>query len=235
MTEPATAEPPSPIPVRARLRSAGTGAGRPGGHARETEFEAPRPLRTTALVLAPLVLPAALWAFGVLSRPVALGLGASVVVLALVQGCRGGYDLRRSRRLGDALLHAHPDRPLSALAAWRSAELTSPRNRRELARRVRRLRRETETCLSLGSPRVDGAVLETSLVLLRRLERRLELSPGPVSPRGMLEVEALAAGELGPLSCPERAGSLPTALVRALAALELPALMLGPIVEGLMS
>jgi hypothetical protein len=188
----------------------------PGG-----SFQPPHPFRAAALLLAPLPLPVALWLSGALPASAALGFAVSLVAFGLVQVGVSGYDLRRSRRLGDALLRAHPGRPpIAGLAAWRSAELTSARNRRALTRRVRQLRRETETCVSLGSPRVEGAVLDLSLALLRRLESRLELAPEPVTPLGMLYVQELAAGELGPLSAPERAGGLPAALQRALAALE---------------
>jgi hypothetical protein len=167
------------------------------------------------------VFPAALWALGVLPSAAALGFAVSLVLIALVQGSLAAYDLRRSRRLGNALLRGHPGAsPVSDLAAWRSAQLTSPRNRRELARHVRRLRHETEACIRLGAPRVDLAVLEASLVLLRRLESRLELPPDPVSPLGTLDVDALIAGGFGPLTCPERTSGLPAALVRALATLE---------------
>jgi hypothetical protein len=158
---------------------------------------------------------------GVLPAPAALGFGVSLVLLALVQGSLGAYDLRRSRRLGDALLRAYPGLPpVSGLAAWRSAELTSARNRRQLTRLVRQLRRETEACTRSGAPPVDSAVLDQSLVLLRRLESRLGTLFEPVSPLGMLDLHALATDDVSPLYYPERAGALPAALAERLAALE---------------
>lgn len=200
-TRPAAAEPPSSSPERSARK--------------------PRPLRSAAIPVALIPVPGVLWAAAVVPPAAAAGLAALLVALALVQGGLGLIELRRSRRLGDALLRAHPGRaPISGLAAWRAAELTSTRNRHGLTHCVRRLRHETESCLLLESPRVERGVLETSLVLLRRLERRLELLSAPVAPLGMLEAEALAAGGFGPLSCPERARGLPSAVVRALAALE---------------
>ena len=183
------------------------------------DFQPPRPLRAIALVLAPLPALVALWAAGVLPAPVALGLGAFQLFFALVQGGLGTYELHRDRRLGDALLRAHPGvAPVSGLAAWRSAELTSARNRRRLTRLVRRLRRETEACLPTHDSPV--AVLDESVDLLRQLEYRLALLSEPVSAIGMLELHTLAEHDHSPLYVPERARALPGALSRALAALE---------------
>lgn len=184
-------------------------------------FQPSRPLRAAAFVLAPLPLPVTLWASGVLAAPAALGFGISLVLLALVQGGLGIYDLHRSRRLGDGLLRAYPGLPpVSGLAAWRSAELTSARSRRRLRRRVRQLRCETEACTRSGAPPIDSAVVGESLALLRELESRLELLAEPVSPFGMLELQALVRDELSPLYFPERAGALPAALAQALTSLE---------------
>ena len=174
---------------------------------RTERFAPSRPLRSAALLLAPAPLPIALWAFGVLPAAAALGFGASLVLLALAQGAFGAYDLHRSRRLGDRLLRAYPGgQPISGLAAWRAAELTSARNRGDVARLVRQLRRETETCIRLGTPRVDRAAVDEALVLLRRLERRLETFTEPVSPVGMLDVLALVSSQPGPLHAPGASG-----------------------------
>jgi hypothetical protein len=178
-------------------------------------------VRAAALVLSLVSLPAALWALGLLPEMAALGFGLSVVVVALAQGGLGLYDLIRCRRLGDRLLRAYPGLPpVSDLAAWRSDELTSARNRRELARWAQDVGQETESCLRLRSPLVDRAVLEWTLQLAEQLEYRLELLSTPVTAIGMLDLEALVAAEVGPLSCPERAGALPAALARTLTALE---------------
>ena len=99
--------------------------------------------------------------------------------------------------------------------------MTSTRNRRELARHVRQLRRETQACSRSDAPPADSAALDESLVLLRRLESRLEMVADPVSPLGMLELRALATDEFSPLYVPERAGGLAAALGQALTALEL--------------
>jgi hypothetical protein len=187
----------------------------------DADFRPPHPLSSAALLLAPLPLPLALWAAGVLPTPAALAFGVFLFVLALIQGGLGAFDLYRSRRLGDALLRAYSGQPpVSGLAAWRSSELTSPRNRRWLASHVRQLRRETRACARSDDSPADSAVLDENLVLLRRLEYRLEKLSDPVSPFGMLGVHELATDEFSPLYHPERASGLPADLSRALAALE---------------
>ena len=184
------------------------------------DFQPPHPLRAAVLLLAPLPLPIALWLSGVVPAPLAVGLIGFLVLLALVQGGLGAYDLRRSRQLGDALLRAYPALPpVSGVAAWRSAELTSARNRRQLSRQMRQLRRETEACTRSGAQRVDRATLNASLIALQRLERRLE-SSRPVSPLGMLDLHTLATADFSPLYFPQRAGALPAALTQVLATLE---------------
>jgi hypothetical protein len=184
-------------------------------------FQPPHPLRAAALMLAPVALLVGLWVWGVLPAPVALGFSVLPVFLALLEAAVGAYELRRSRRLGDALLRAYPGLPpVSSLAAWRSAELTSPRKRRQLAGHVRQMTRETEACTRPGAPPVDGAVLDESLVILRRLECRLETLSEPVAPLGMLDLHSLVTADSSPLYFSERAGALPAALAQAFAALE---------------
>lgn len=221
---PATAAPPSPSATRARrrakLRRFGleptvTAAGCHEG------FRPSRPLFGSLILLASLPLPVALWTSGVAPAPVALGFGAVFVLVAFVQSGLAAYDLHRSRRLADSLLRAHPGLPpASGLAAWRAAELTSSRRRRELTRLVRRLRLETDACNRASAPHIDTAALDESVIILRRLECRLELLAKPVSPLGMLDIRALAKDDVSPLYFPERAAALPAALARALAALE---------------
>lgn len=202
-----------------RLRWFGTRPAGPAESLRE-DFEAPRPLRAAMFFLALLPLPIGLWLSGVVPAPLAVGVIGFLVLLGLVQGGLGAYDLRRSRQLGDALLRAHPAvPPVSGVAAWRSAELTSARHRRHLSRQMRQLRRETEACTRSGAPGVDRATLNASLIALQRLERRLE-SARPVSPLGMLDLQLLATADFSPLYFPQRAGAFPAALIHALATLE---------------
>lgn len=220
---PVTAMPPLPSAEpsrrRVRLRWFGTRPTVPAESLRE-DFEAPHPLRAATFCLVPLPLPIALWLSGVVPVPLAVGLIGFLVLLALVQGGLGAYDLSRSRQLGDALLRAHPAvPPVSGVAAWRSAELTSARNRRHLSRQMRQLRRETEACTRSGAPSVDRATLNASLIALQRLERRLE-SSRPVSPLGMLDLQLLSTADFSPLYFPERAEALPAALTQVLATLE---------------
>ena len=112
--EPATAEPPSPglLPAR-RASEDGWFAPRPTVPANESppQFRPLLPLRLAAFLLAPVPLLMALWVSGVTLAFLAVSLSGSLVLLALVRAGLGAYDLRRSRRLGDALLRAYPCLP----------------------------------------------------------------------------------------------------------------------------
>jgi hypothetical protein len=224
MPEPATAEPPSPGAPRAGRRLEPLSLPpEPPTPARglPEDFRPARPLRTAAFLLAPASLPVALWVSGVLPTSAAPRLAGFLVLLALVQVGLRAHSLHQSRRLGDALLRAYPGLPpVSALAAWRSGELTSARNRRYLVRQIRQFRRETEACMRSSAQPVATVKLDESIVLLSRLEHRLAMLSRPVSPLGMLDVHALATGGSSPLYFPQRTDGLPAALAEALSALE---------------
>jgi len=190
---------------------------------RTEEFRAPRPLRTTLLALTPGLVLAALWVIGVVPTGAAIG-GGVLLGMAVVLGGHAWFDAWRCRRLADRLLRTHPGSTVpSPLADWRAAELTSQRTRRHLVKCVQSLIRETELCRRSPSPLLDGFVVEESLSLLHRLERRLGDPSLPVSPYGVLVVtEVVDHGASSPLYWPEGAADLPDALTRALAALDVP-------------
>jgi hypothetical protein len=171
--------------------------------------------------LVPILLPVVLWLIGLLPVPAALGLGVSLLLFALLQTSLSALDLFRSRRLGDALVRAYPGSPpISGLAAWRSAELTSARARRRLVRLVRNLTCETEVWLKPSARPPDDALFNELLAVLRQLESRLELLVDPVSPVGMLELHDLLMHHFSRLYYPGRERQLPVALAQALKGLE---------------
>jgi hypothetical protein len=188
------------------------------------DFQPRRPARAVLLRLLAVPLPIVLWAAGVLGPAGALVFVGLVIVLALIRGCFEAVERARDSRVGELLLRTNPRRPpVSAIAAWRSAELTAAGRRHRLRRSVRQLRRETEACIWSRHPAADEAAIDESLVLLARLENRLDLSPEPVEPLGMLEARALtleALDDLSPLYYPGRAHDLRTKLAQALVALE---------------
>ena len=187
-------------------------------------FRPPHPLRAALLAPLPSAVPLALWASGAISAPAAIVSGG---VLAVMAGAHVGYarfDLWRCRELGDRLLSAHPRAWVtSPIADWRAAELTSERNRRHLAKWVSGVIRDAEVrALRAWSP-LNRAAARRSLFLLRRLEQRLGDLSQPVSPRGVLAVQALLSdGFASPLYRRERADRLPDALTDALAGLDVP-------------
>jgi len=223
--------------MRADLRKpfggrAGTGANRPlsaiqhrDASSPATVFVPPHPLRATLLAPIPSLAPFGLLASGAISAAAAIVSGG---VLACMAGAHIGYarfDLWRCRRLADELLSAHHRATVSSpLVAWRSAELTSARTRRNLAEWVHGVIRDAEPPrVRLVWTPLNRAAARRNLFLLRRLEQRLSDLSRPVSPRGVLVVqELLADGTRSPLYRQDRADALPDALAEALAGLDVP-------------
>ena len=180
MSDPATTEP-QPTSWQWTRRTSGRGSFATGPTTMRKnvteDFRPPQPLVAAALPLPPASLLLALGLSGLLPVSIAVGGFGFLVLLALVRGGLAAHELHRARQLGDALLRAYPGLPPAAsLAAWRSAELTSPHNRRRLTGFVRQLRRETEACTRSGVWLADSAhacrqrTLEESLIVLHRLE-----------------------------------------------------------------
>jgi hypothetical protein len=174
------------------------------------EFVAPQPLRTTLVALAPVLVVAALAAAGVASVSVATAAGGVLLALAGVCGGYAWFDARRCRVLADRLLRRQPGAAFSSpLTDWRTRQLTSERARHRLVKRLRRLTRDEELALRASSSPLERHAIEGSLLLLRRLDRRLGDLSRPVSPYCVLLVGELA-----------NAAELPDDLAESLAALD---------------
>jgi len=129
-------------------------------------------------------------------------LGLAVVVA----GVAGVYELvralvilQRRRRAADDWLRTATGDFVAAPYAWRARQLTSPRERRTLARTLRLLVREAfERPVGWRRPLPLPAVREhRDEVLL--LASRLEHVEEPVTPAGMLRVVDLVTDGAGPL------------------------------------
>ena len=209
MLDAATAEP----------RSPGAPAGAAGRHPSGRRSRPPRPFRSASVVLAVTLLPAALWAAGLVPAVAALvfgahrdrprawkGLASTPMTFAAVAASATRCFVLRS---------GQP--PLSGLAAWRSDELTSPRNRRRLARRIRAAQTGDR---SVCEPRLPTAAATTSCRWCGGSSGASTRCPGPSGRSGSSTSRRHVSVDLSPLFYPERAGALPVALNRALDALE---------------
>ena len=100
-------------------------------------------------------------------------------------------DRSARRRQADTLLRTgvrvHPQ---STLLVWRAAQLTAPRNRRVLARSLRRMVRDVERSARSPVP-LNRVAVAPHVQLLHQLAARLADLSGKVTPRGMVLVEDL--------------------------------------------
>jgi hypothetical protein len=192
----------------------------------EARFRPPRPGRAALATACPLLV--LICAAGVLSWQASALAASALLALALGRAAFTLHDRSQSRSLADRLLRSHPRSPLSPLAAWRAEELTSEPTRKQLRRRTRTLRRESERCLDPGpslfkaapAAGINEAAVRESILLLRGLEARLGDVAEPVSAAGVLAVSALVVGDSwSPLYFPERSVGFPDALADALDAL----------------
>jgi len=125
------------------------------------------------------------------------------VVVAAVAGVyelvRSLVILRRRRRAADEWLRTATGEFVAAPYVWRARQLTSPRERRTLARTLRLLVREAfERPVGRRRPLALPAVrAHRDEVLL--LASRLEHVEEPVTPAGMLRVVDLVTDGAGPL------------------------------------
>ena len=164
----------------------------PGRRSRVPELRVLRPLPAAAPGLAAAAVPSALAAAGVVDvRPAALVAGACVL-LAAVRALVAAHDRAALRRNADGLLRtgvrAHPQ---SALLSWRAAELASPRNRRSLARSVRRIVGDLESPRRSCAVPLSRPAVAPHAELLCALADRLAAVEAPVAPKGMVLVEEL--------------------------------------------
>ncbi|HXY16885.1 MAG TPA: hypothetical protein VEH79_01795 [Gaiellaceae bacterium] len=180
----------------------------------------PRPLATGAIYacLAALALGTGLGA-GVSPQ----GVGVLVVSLALagtLHAGRSALDLSRRRREADSWLRTMSHCPPSSRYAWRAAELTSSRERRILARSLRRLVGELRGRLIPGVVPLNRVKLGPYVPHIELVARRLADLSRPVSPRGILLLHDLLTQPVSPLYDRERADEVPERVASILAALE---------------
>jgi hypothetical protein len=197
----------------------GFGAGMGFGHT----LRVPRPGRAFVPLAALALVPLAAWAGGLVRWTTALVVAAACVLLGVVRGWRALRDRQHLRRLADDLIRngakVHSE---SALLTWRSAELTSDRNRKILASSIRKIVRELEGRALPSAVPLNRFGARPHIVLIRRLAERLEDLDRDASPRGVLLVEDLLTdGNRSPLYVKQSSGELRPALERCLAALEL--------------
>jgi hypothetical protein len=118
----------------------------------------------------------------------AVGLGA----VAGFKTGRAAWRRQKLRRTADSLLRlgvrVHPD---SALLMWRSAELTSPRRRRILARSLTSLLEELDRPTPVPAIPVNRKALRRHAALAVAIASRLTRLDRPVGARGVILVSDL--------------------------------------------
>ena len=135
-----------------------------------------------------------------------------------VERVRTRRSLRAARRAADNELVRRDTPPLRL--AWRVEELTTPKNRLDLAHSLRSLVRDASPrYLPAASPINRVAVRAESETLLAVAGRLADLRKG-VTARGIVFVERLLVDGSGPLYDRERVDELPVYLNMALGALE---------------
>ena len=151
-----------------------------------------------------------------------LAIATGFLAVGLLRIGRARLGLVRRRRAADALLRigvkVHPQ---SELLIWRAAQLTSDRNRRMLARSLKRIVSELERpSLVRSAVPLNRRSLRPHLPLIRLLAARLAQLERSVTAQGVVLVEDLLTdGYAGPLYLGGHAEDLPTAINRCLAAL----------------
>lgn len=117
---------------------------------------------------------------------------------------------RRRRELREARGEADAELLLSASTtprtAWRSAELTAPKNRVGLARAVQRLLRSADARYLPGATPLNRIAVREHADTLRALAERLSALESPVGARGVLLLDRLLKDGYGPfyVSYPRR-------------------------------
>jgi hypothetical protein len=129
--------------------------------------------------------------------------------------------LRLRRRADEELLAGTPQAAFPLLA-WRAAQLTSDRNRRVLARSLHATVVDLDAGLLPGASPLNRMAARPQAQLIQALADRLDDLSRPVSPRGVLLVEALLTDGTGPLYARSRADELRAALERCLTELDAP-------------
>ncbi len=129
-------------------------------------------------------------------------------------------ELRQLRSVADRKLVRGVAADSSPLLTWRAAEVTSARHQRLLARSVRGVFREATGRTLPGASPLNRAAARQEIGRIQALVDRLADRERPVSPRGLLLVEALLRDGDSPLYARAREDDLRRNLERCLAALE---------------
>jgi hypothetical protein len=175
----------------------------------------PQKVSVTAL-LAVAAVPTAIGIAGLVPREPALALGVMFALAAGSQAALARLALQRERRRADRMILA--GRRTEDLS-WRLDELTSPTERRSLARSLERLVRTLDGRYRPGASPVNRPAARPLAPRFEALAAQLADVERPVDPRGVVLVERLLADESSPLYSGERAGELPRSLDDAFAAL----------------
>jgi len=123
----------------------------------------------------------------------------SLALLGLILAAQRWADQRKTRSSADAWIARGYDSPRSRYG-WRVAELTSRRERKALARSLRRTVEEIERPAPRAAVPLDVASLGSCCGLLEALADRMDDTSLPISGCGALGVERLLAdGAASPL------------------------------------
>jgi hypothetical protein len=139
-------------------------------------------------------------------------------VFAPVRRLRAHRELLAARRAADTELLR--TRLPSPRLAWRTNELCSADHRRDLAASVVEVVRASETRFLPGASPLDRVAARDEVPLLLSIAALLADTGRRVSPRGVLLVERLFAGDSSPLYNRSPANRLHRDLVQALETLE---------------
>ena len=166
------------------------------------------------------VLPLVLGLAGAIRPLSGLVFAGIFVLVGAVQAALVQHELTGLRRKADGELRRDRDRYLvSALAAWRSDELTSAAHRTKLARSVARTARDLSPARLPGASPLNRVAARPHVELLHELARRLEKLDRPVDASGVLKVQQLLTSPDSPLYAREGSDRVRAAILECLYAL----------------
>ena len=183
--------------------------------------DVPRPARAAAPLAALCVAGFLLAAAPDLPWTAGVATGGFFLLATAVRAARAEHERRLLRRQADrALLRGISPAHRSALVAWRAAKLTGDPHRLAVAAGLNRILRELDPAKLPGASPLNRVAAREQVDLLVRLRARLADLGCPVEARGVLMAEWLVGDVTSPLYDRSRAGTLPRALTRTIAALE---------------
>ena len=143
----------------------------------------------------------------------------SLALAGLLHTGRAAVALSRQRQVADSWLRTLRHCAPTSRYAWRAGELTSERERRILARSLRRVVGEVEGRLYPGAVPINRFGLRPYVRDLRRLAIALQDTRGAVTPAGILLVHDLFTNPVSPLYNREAADQLTPTISTILATL----------------